>query len=91
MAQHVPTAHAVRHQTFLVLAFRDMLPESLHPRAVGGYRAALIALVGAFRRVSEEEEALLLVAEDLLAVGVGGGRAGGGGGIGGGCGGGGAA
>ena len=67
----------MRHETLLILALGDMLPQTLHPRAVG-CNGTLVVLVGTLGRVAEEEEALLLVTQNLLAVGGLAGRGGGG-------------
>jgi len=65
--EHIAGRHTVRHTAFLVLTFRDVLPESLHATAVRRHWALAI-FVRALCRVAEEKKTLLLVSENLLPI-----------------------
>jgi len=67
MTQHIPRTHTMRNLALLILAFRDMLPQPLHPRTVWCHGTPPI-LVRTLGGVPQEQQALLLVSQDLLAV-----------------------
>jgi len=65
--QNVPGTHAVRNQALLILAFRYVLPQALHPRAVRRYRAPTV-LVLTLGCVPQQQQSLLLVSQHLLPI-----------------------
>jgi hypothetical protein len=67
MTQDVPGTDAVRHQAFLVFAFRNMFPQAFHTGAVRRHRTPTI-LMRTLGSVAEQEKALLLMSKDLLPV-----------------------
>ena len=48
VTQHIPRANAVWHETLLILALCNVLPEALHPRTVwcNGTTAILVLTFG---------------------------------------------
>ena len=67
VTQHIPRANAVWHETLLILALCNVLPEALHPRTVwcNGTTAVLVLTFGS---VPQEQQSLLLMTEHLLPI-----------------------
>jgi len=60
VTEHVTAAHAVRHQTLLILAFGNVLPQSLHPGAVRRHGTPTVFVL-ALGGMAQQEKPLLLM------------------------------
>lgn len=61
VTENIPRTHAVWNQALLIFAFRDMLPQTLHTRAVRRDRTSPV-LVLTLRSVPQQQQPLLLMA-----------------------------